>query len=237
MCAPRLWIAAVLFVAGTQIATTPASAQSLQASPAVDPIAVYVAEAARRFAIPETWIYAVMRVESAGDPHAISPQGAMGLMQIMPATWTSLRARYGLGGDIYDRHDNIMAGAAYLREMYDRYGALGFLAAYNAGPGRYDDYLETGRPLPAETVAYVGKLAAIVGGPSADRTVAVAPDPLAWTRASLFTARSDGSSSQHQDAADPTSDGPLDDGQTGNLAAVEPASTGLFAPLSGKSPR
>jgi hypothetical protein len=48
--------------------------------------------------------------------------------------------------------DNIMAGAAYLREMHDRYGdATAMLAAYNAGPGRYDDYRSRGRPLPAET--------------------------------------------------------------------------------------
>ena len=57
-------------------------------------------------------------------------------MQIMPATWGQLRARYGLGPDPFDVRDNIMAGAAYLRELHDRYGSPGFLAAYNAGPGR-----------------------------------------------------------------------------------------------------
>jgi hypothetical protein len=96
--------------------------------------------------------WAVMRVESNGDSRAISTAGAMGLMQIMPATWASLRARHGLGADPYDVRDNIMAGAAYLREMHDRYGdATAMLAAYNAGPGRYDDYRSRGRPLPAET--------------------------------------------------------------------------------------
>ena len=59
-------------------------------------------------------------------------------MQIMPQTWAELRARYGLGTDPYDPHDNILAGAAYIRELHDRYGAPGFLAAYNAGPGRYE---------------------------------------------------------------------------------------------------
>ena len=53
----------------------------------------------------------------------------MGLMQIMPKTWTELRARYGLGADPYDPHDNILAGAAYIRELHDRYGSPGFLAA------------------------------------------------------------------------------------------------------------
>ena len=66
---------------------------------------------------------------------AISPKGAMGLMQLMPETWAALRARYGLGRDAFDPHDNILAGAAFLREMHDRYGSPGFLAAYNAGPG------------------------------------------------------------------------------------------------------
>jgi soluble lytic murein transglycosylase-like protein len=79
----------------------------------------------------------------------------MGLMQIMLQTWSGLRLRYGLGANPYDPHDNILAGAAYLWELHDRYSAPGFLAAYNAGPARYDDHLATGRPLPAETRAYV----------------------------------------------------------------------------------
>lgn len=67
----------------------------------------------------------------AGDVRAISSAGALGLMQVMP-TWAALR-RYRLGRDPYDPHDNIMAGAAYLREMWDRYGDVGaMLAAYNA---------------------------------------------------------------------------------------------------------
>ena len=107
-----------------------------------------VAEAAQRFGIPERWIWAVMRVESGGRVRAVSSKGAMGLMQIMPATWADLRARHGLGADPFDPRDNILAGAAYLREMHDRYGAPGFLAAYNAGPGRYDDYLSAGPSSP-----------------------------------------------------------------------------------------
>ncbi len=89
-----------------------------------------------------------MRIESGGDPRAFSPKGAMGLMQIMPKTYAGLRARHHLGPDAYNPRDNILAGAAYLREMLDRYGSSGFLAAYNAGPARYDEHLTTGRPLP-----------------------------------------------------------------------------------------
>ena len=102
-------------------------------------IADYIAEAARRFGLPVAWIRAVMDAESAGDVRAVSRNGAMGLMQILPDTWSELRARYGLGRDPFDPRDNILAGAAYLREMHDRYGSPGFLAAYNAGPQRYDE--------------------------------------------------------------------------------------------------
>ena len=104
-----------------------------------------------------------MRVESRGDPRALSPKGAIGLMQIMPATYASLAARYDLGADPWNVRDNIMAGAAYLRQLYDRYGASGFLAAYNAGPGRWEDHLSGVRPLPGETVRYLSRLGPSIG--------------------------------------------------------------------------
>ena len=116
-----------------------------------DPFAAFITEASKRFAVPEHWIRSVMRVESAGEVRARSRKGAMGLMQIMPQTWSELRARYDLGADPYDPRDNILAGAAYIRELYQRFGAPGFLAAYNAGPTRYENHLATGRPLPDET--------------------------------------------------------------------------------------
>lgn len=100
-----------------------------------------------------------MRVESGGNALAVSPKGAMGLMQIMPDTWAELRARYRLGADPFDPHDNIAAGAAYLREMLDRFGTAGFLAAYNAGPSRFEDYLAGLRPLNGETQRYLATLA------------------------------------------------------------------------------
>jgi hypothetical protein len=118
----------------------------------------FINEAAQRFAIAPNWIRSVQRIESAGDVHARSPKGAMGLMQIMPATWAELRVRYNLGNDPYDPHDNILAGTAYLRELLDRYGSPGVFAAYNAGPSRYEEHL-AGGSLPDETRAYVAKLA------------------------------------------------------------------------------
>jgi len=99
-------------------------------------------EASRRFGIPPAWVRGVIRIESGGrtmlDGRPItSPAGAMGLMQVMPATFAELSGRYGLGSDPYDPRANILAGAAYLREMYDRFGLAHFLAAYNAGPGAW----------------------------------------------------------------------------------------------------
>jgi hypothetical protein len=118
----------------------------------------FINEASQRFAIAPNWIRSVQSIESAGDVHARSPKGAMGLMQIMPATWAELRKRYNLGNDPYDPHDNILAGTAYLRELLDRYGSPGVFAAYNAGPSRYEEHLADGS-LPDETRAYVVKLA------------------------------------------------------------------------------
>jgi hypothetical protein len=155
------------------------------------PFGAYIEEAAQRFRILAAWIRAVMHAESAGDVRAISSAGAMGLMQIMPATWAELRVRHRLGRNPYNPRDNILAGAAYLREMYDRYGSPGFLAAYNAGPGRYEEYL-AGRPLPAETRAYVAALLPSFGGGDISGAITIATaDSRAWTRAPLFITRAD----------------------------------------------
>jgi cell division protein FtsN len=132
--------------------------------PASDPWGPYITEASTRFDIPDRWIREVMRAESSGKVLETSAPGAMGLMQVMPQTYDTLRDRYGLDDDAYDPHDNIMAGTAYLREMYDLYGSPGFLAAYNAGPGRLDDYLTRNRGLPDETRNYVAKIAPRIAG-------------------------------------------------------------------------
>lgn len=131
--------------------------------PASDPWGPYIREASKRFDVPETWVREVMRQESGGSMYykgklVTSSAGAMGLMQVMPGTYDELRERYDLGPDPFDPHENIMAGTAYLREMYDIYGSPGFLAAYNAGPRRLDDYLSNNRALPAETRKYVASI-------------------------------------------------------------------------------
>jgi cell division septation protein DedD len=104
-----------------------------------------------------------MHQESGGEQQATSPVGAMGLMQVMPATYEGLRVRYRLGDDPYDPHNNILAGTAYIREMYDRFGAPGFLAAYNAGPDRVDNYLTRRAALPEETVNYLAAITPNLG--------------------------------------------------------------------------
>jgi hypothetical protein len=131
--------------------------------PPEDPWRPYIVEASRKFDVPERWVREVMRVESGGQMYQngaliTSRAGAMGLMQVMPETYDELRARYDLADDAYDPHNNILAGTAYLREMYDIYGSPGFLAAYNAGPKRLDDYLANVRPLPDETRRYVAMI-------------------------------------------------------------------------------
>jgi soluble lytic murein transglycosylase-like protein len=132
------------------------------AEPGDPKLTALITEASHRFDVPEPWIRAVMRVESDGDSGATSPQGAMGLMQVMPETYAYLSGRYNLGEDPYAQRDNVFAGSAYLREMYDRYGSAGFIAAYNAGPGRYEDYL-CGRDLPEETKRYVASVRLALG--------------------------------------------------------------------------
>jgi Transglycosylase SLT domain len=132
-----------------------------------------------------------MRVESCGDPPAISQKGAIGLMQVMPKTYAELRIRHRRGGDLCDPHDNILAGAAYLRVMLDRYGAPGVLAAYNAGPARYDEHLMKGRPLPGETQDYVAKLAPMIGVQQGDERTAHSFDLIAWLHAAPFPPHAD----------------------------------------------
>ncbi|MDH5835342.1 lytic transglycosylase domain-containing protein [Luteimonas kalidii] len=143
----------------------------------------HIAEASRRYAVPEAWIRAVMRAESAGctqlDGRPItSHAGAMGLMQIMPATWADLRRRHGLGDDPHDPRENILAGTAYLRELADRFGVPGAFAAYHAGPGRYAAHLQRGASLPAETRRYLAQVSAAAGIDGAPQVAGTADAPI-----------------------------------------------------------
>lgn len=200
------------------------------------PYAAPVAEASQRFGIPERWIWRVMHAESRGNQRAVSRAGAMGLMQIMPPTWAMLSARHRLGNDPFDVRANILAGAAYLRAMWDRYRDVRLmLAAYNAGPGRADAYAAGRRGLPAETLAYVRQIAPELGasdGPSSVRAPALAAP--GWRNASLFAASPQlTDTAETRTAAAPT---------LGDKAASSPVRTmpvapsnPLFVSLSGRA--
>ena len=224
-------LAALLVIGGPTASA--AQAAPIQRQQVNERYAAHVAEAAQRFGIPVDWIRAVMRIESGGDRRAVSPKGALGLMQLMPKTWTEMRARYGLGHDPFDPHDNILAGAAFLRELHDRYGSPGFLAAYNAGPGRYEDYRDRHRPLPTETVAYVAAIVPFVDVESTPGPLLVAASSRSsWTRAPLFFTPADGLSSTTRAASDrPTTDKPAAV-PVHDLSAIAPQSNGLFVALS-----
>jgi soluble lytic murein transglycosylase-like protein len=147
---------------------------------------IYIDEASARFGVPTSWIKRVMRAESNGltmiDGRPIrSRAGAMGLMQLMPATWAAMRTRLALGANPDDPRDNILAGTFYLRLMYDRFGYPGLFGAYNAGPGAYAEWLAGKRRLPGETIAYLGTVG---GAPRPTKPIVIpAPGP------SLFAVR------------------------------------------------
>jgi soluble lytic murein transglycosylase-like protein len=135
------------------------------------------------------WIRAVIQIESEGDEHAISPRGAVGLMQLMPATWVELIVRYKLGLDPFDPRDNIMAGTAYVGELRDRFGSPGFVAAYHAGPARYERSLTTGKPFPLDTIAYVAAVTPLLGNEQAEHAAVEGRCALPWRDAPLFVER------------------------------------------------
>ncbi|MGO8918184.1 MAG: lytic transglycosylase domain-containing protein [Stellaceae bacterium] len=214
---------------GSSLARTePLAAKPQNVTAVVDPFADIIAEASQRFGVPPSWIRAVMQVESLGDARALSPKGAMGLMQIMPEAWAALRSRYDLGADPYDAHDNILAGTAYLRELRDRYGAPGLLGAYHAGPARYKHHLATGRPLPAETRAYVAALAPLIGGGSIDGALVAEAAVRSWTEAPLFAGHAESGATKSARSPDRRIGRPLADKKAEGWTALAPQSEGLF---------
>jgi soluble lytic murein transglycosylase-like protein len=137
-----------------RIMAEPAAPQSAAGAPWQTRAAVYsglIDEAARTADVSPALLRAVVAVESAFDPHAVSPKGAQGLMQLRPAT----AKRYGVTSP-FDPRDNLRGGASYIRDLLKRYGnnlELA-LAAYNAGEDAVDRHGRTIPPFP-ETRAYV----------------------------------------------------------------------------------
>ena len=108
--------------------------------------------AADRYGLPRELIRSVMAAESGFQPLAVSPKGAIGLMQLLPGT------AQVLGADPYDPAQNVDAGARYLRDLLEKYnyGLRHALAAYNAGPAAVDRY--NGVPPYRETIDYIGRI-------------------------------------------------------------------------------
>ena len=128
-----------------------------------------IAEQARLQGVRPDLVRAVMQVESAFNPRARSPKGAMGLMQLMPAT----ARQYGVV-NAYNPAENVRAGVSYLRALLDRYGndETLALAAYNAGPSAVDKYGQAVPPY-RETRNYVAQI---------NRMAGYGPPPAAETR-------------------------------------------------------
>jgi soluble lytic murein transglycosylase-like protein len=217
-------IAAVILASGF--------ASPLAAAPSAT-CADYLDEAAQVSGLPESLIAAVLHVESRGNSAAISPAGAKGCMQIMPATWSSLTARYGLGADVYDPRANMIGGALYLREMVDRYVLPGALAAYNAGPGRYEAWRDGRRNLPRETINYVAQIAPVSGGNAAPpRVLPVAAVAPSWRRSSLFIAFDDAVPTPGNTSGFRSDDGDVRISSASQLPAAPVEDPPQFAPVS-----
>jgi soluble lytic murein transglycosylase-like protein len=234
LCIVVILAASMLSSGGAHAEQEPSATRRPNDSPHL-PFAAFVTEASKRFGVPEQWIRAVMQVESSEKQRARSSKGAIGLMQIMPKTWTELRAHYGLGADPYDPRDNILAGAAYIRELYDRYGAPGSLVAYNAGPGRYERHLATGRPLPDETQAYVATLVPMINRARTNVQIGAGARSPAWANSSLFATHTAGISSDGRSRADMRQNRTSRAYGIVDLSALVPQSGSLFIHLTGET--
>jgi hypothetical protein len=228
---PVSMISALLLLPGDSKACAATTANAPVLS--IAPYEPYVQESAQRFAVPAAWIRAVIAVESAGNATAVSPKGAMGLMQLMPGTWSALRAQYQLGGNPFDPHDNVLAGTAYLRQMLDRFGRIGFLAAYNAGPTRFDAYLAGRQSLSGETKRYLAMLARLLPDLPINDITKNSGTTIARHAASLFVGRMTARSTLH----DATDDDNGNNRPTAPAFALAPQPTGLLVPVSAAGER
>lgn len=147
--------------------------EKVQAKPVSSPTTRDLArDAAKKYGIPERWFEKLIQGESAFDPLAVSPKGAMGLGQLMPGTAKDLGLRIGSpldrsAGSVWNPASNLDASARYLRQLYDRYSGMGIddkeawsftAGAYNAGMGNIQkamDRLDDDTPLAWKQVATV----------------------------------------------------------------------------------
>jgi soluble lytic murein transglycosylase-like protein len=141
------------YVAPTAVGMAAAVAAPASSVVAEAPTPLELADAAAdRYGLPRVLVRSVMAAESGFEPLAISPKGAIGLMQLMPGT------AQVLGADPHDPAQNVDAGTRYLRDLLEKYnyGLRHALAAYNAGPGAVDKY--NGVPPYRETIDYISRI-------------------------------------------------------------------------------
>jgi soluble lytic murein transglycosylase-like protein len=139
---------AVVAIAAVAAPAAPASGMATES-----PSPLQLADAAAdRYGLPRALVRSVMAAESGFAPLAVSPKGAIGLMQLMPGT------AQVLGADPNDPAQNVDAGTRYLRDLLEKYnyGLRHALAAYNAGPGAVDKY--KGVPPYRETIDYISRI-------------------------------------------------------------------------------
>ena len=133
----------------------------------IEQVAATIVRDANMRGIDPTLVIAVIHIESRGNAYALSPVGAMGMMQIMPSTGEELATRLDIPWrglqTLFDPVLNVRMGIAYLKQLESRYGSMKTaLAAYNWGPGRIDSRLRHGVALP---VVYSGSVLASYRAP------------------------------------------------------------------------
>ncbi len=133
----------------------------------IEQVAATIVRDAKMRGIDPNLVIAVIHIESRGNTYALSPVGAMGMMQIMPPTGEELAAKLDIpwrgSQTLFDPLLNVRMGIAYLKQLESRYGSMATaLAAYNWGPGRIDSRLRQGVALP---VVYSGSVLATYRAP------------------------------------------------------------------------
>ena len=133
----------------------------------IEQVAAAIVRDANLHGIDPNLVIAVIHVESRGNAYALSPVGAIGMMQIMPRTGEELAAQLDIpwrgSQTLFDPLSNVRMGIAYLKQLESRYGSMATaLAAYNWGPGRIDSRIRQGAALP---VAYSGSVLASYRAP------------------------------------------------------------------------
>jgi soluble lytic murein transglycosylase len=130
-------------------------------------VATTIVREARIHGLDPNLVLAVIHIESRGNTFALSPVGAMGIMQIMPPTGEELAAKLDIpwrgAQTLFDPQANVRMGVAYLKQLESRYGDMKTaLAAYNWGPGRIDSKIRRGVAVPA---SYSGSVLATYRAP------------------------------------------------------------------------